>query len=688
MIAYYYFQSVLGTVTVEAKPQSINKLFQSGGDIQYVLPHFQREYAWDKTHWDELYQDVFEVYEMNWEESTPEHFLGALVVIQEGESQGTLSRYTLVDGQQRLTTISLLLCALKEVLDPNSRLRGKIEKLLVNPDEEDDRYFYKIVPTLKRDDRKAYYAVIDGELMVKYNSGIVKAYDHFFRLLRKVEKDLNAQRFFDSIVHRMQVVFITLKRDEKPYKIFETLNARGKNLTQADLVRNYVAMRLATDKQEEVFKKYWADIDRRLSDQSKKQELSSFLRHYLAMTTYTLPNEKQVYARFRDYMENRCPDEDSFVFELSKLRKFAVFYEKLLRPEMEDSSQIRDGIERLNVVLESVSYPFLMFLNDAAESKRITATDFVASLALLENYGVRRLLAGEPTNYYNKMFPTLPRDIDIDECIPSLTSLLLNKNYPTNNSIRLNLENMHRLGNQSRKRFVLVLETIDRHLAKGTDGYPILDGNATIEHIMPQTLSDHWRQHIGEDYHEVHKDLLNNLGNLTLVTQPWNSELSNSKFKDKKRQLAKHALRINSDYFSEHISEWNRAAILKRTAWLTRSALEVWPHRSPYFPPPDVSGSKPKTVRVVDRILPVDTWRNVMFQTVEALIPRITDFEAVAKKFSDRIDRHSHKFNKYASLSNGWYLSLVASDNAVYTFCKKFAQAAGLDDTDWHVEYE
>ena len=673
---------------MEAKPQSINKLFQSGGDIQYVLPHFQREYAWDKTHWDELYEDVVEVYDTSWEESTPEHFLGALVVIQEGESVGTMSRYTLVDGQQRLTTISLLLCALKEVLDPNSRLRGRIEKLLVNPDEEDNRYFYKIVPTLKRDDRKAYFAIIDGERTVKYKSGIVKAYDHFLQILRKAEKDINTQRLFDSIVNRMQVVFITLKRDEKPYKIFETLNARGKNLSQADLVRNYVAMRLETDKQEEVFNRYWADIDSRLSDQSKKQELSSFLRHYLAMTTYTLPNEKQVYARFRDYMEHRCPDEDSFVSELGTLRKFAIFYEKLLRPALEDNPQIRDGIKRLNVVLESVSYPCLMFLYDAAESSRITDMDFSASLALLENYGVRRLLAGEPTNYYNKMFPTLPRDVDIEDCIPSLTSLLLNKNYPSNNSIRLNLENMHRLGSASRKRFVLVLESIDRHLARGTGGYPILDDDPTIEHIMPQTLGDAWRQHIGEDHHEVHSDLLNNLGNLTLVTQQWNAELSNGKFEDKKRQLANHALRINSGYFCNDIPKWNRSTILDRTDWLTKLALEVWPHRSPYFPPPDVAGSTPSAVIIVDERFPVDTWRNVMVKTVEVLIPQIADFEAVAKRFSNRMGRHSHHFNSHEALSNGWYLNLVGSHNAIYTFCKKFAQAAGLDDTEWHAEYE
>lgn len=670
---------------MEAKPLSINKLFQSGGDIQYVLPYFQREYAWERPHWADLYADVKEIYDADWKETLPEHFMGALVVIQDGESIGTMSRYTLVDGQQRLTSISLLLCALKEILEPGDRLRGSIEKLLVNPDK-DHRFFYKVVPTQKYDDQKAYFAIVDGDHYVKYESSVVKAFKYFLRRLEKEEKEIDAKRFFDSIVNQMQIVFITLSRHEKPYKIFESLNAKGKELSQADLVRNYVAMRLPPEHQEKVFNKYWADIDRMLKEKRKK-ELSAFLRHYLARVSYTLPNEKQVYHRFRDHMEQHAANDKEFIEEIRKLHQYAGFYNKLLRPDKESISEISDGIRRLNTIVESVSYPFLLQLYELFESRLISDVEFAKALGILENYGVRRFLADAATSYHNKMFATLPRDLDTADFIPSLTMLLLNKNYPSNYSIRQNLKRMNKLGNLSRKKYILVLQSIDRHLAKGTDGYAILEGDATIEHIMPQTLDEDWEEHIGDNWIEVKEDFLNNLGNLTLVTQPWNVDMSNGPFQDKKEKLEKHALLINRLYFCQDISAWNDKSILARTEWLTKYALELWYPLGSLAPPSDVMGSVPSRLMVNGRRFEVESWRDVMNLTVEELLPVIDDFDNIAWKFNVNFSRQSSQFLSSHELSNGWWLKQNLSDNAIFTFCRKLVQASGLHDHDWNVDY-
>ncbi|MCY4018819.1 MAG: DUF262 domain-containing protein [Chloroflexi bacterium] len=655
---------------MRAEPQTVNQLFLAGGAIQYVLPYFQREYAWEKSHWETLYDDVMEIYNTKVDsESDQEHFMGALVVIQDGSSKGTMSRYTLVDGQQRLTTISLLLCALKEILEPNSTLGIEIQKLLINSDQHGEMFF-KVVPTKKYDDRRAYFAVIEGDSTVRYESGIRRAWDYFLTRLTKAENEINVEKFFKCIVHGMQVVFIKLDRNEQHYKIFESLNAKGKALSQADLVRNYIAMKLPLERQERAFIEYWEEIDNLLKEKQKVArgmgELTSFLRHYLARINGTLSNEKQVYARFRDYMENNFASDEKFIQELGKLRRFAKFYDKLLRPENEPDKEIRGGIQRLNIVVESVSYPFLLYLYELQTDGTITNSEFVNALRILENYGVRRFLASEPVSYHNKMFPTLPRDLDVDDFVPSLTTLLLNKNYATNNGIRQNLKRQLRLGSTSKKRLILVLQSIDRHLARGTDGYPKLESEPTIEHVMPQTLSDAWKKHIGENWEEIHGEYLNVVGNLTLVTQLWNNDLSNGSFSEKKSKLAIHALRINSDYFPRDIPCWNDHAILARTEWLTKCVLEVWHSLGGFAPPSDVMGSVPSSLVIEGTQFSVDNWREVLIHTVDALISRFDNNDEVAKRYKGRISRHTHGFQHYHEVSNGWYVNLVWSDNAIF----------------------
>ena len=675
---------------MNADPLTINKVFSSGGDVQYVLPHFQREYAWEKEHWVTLFDDVMEIYGTHAESNT-EHFMGALVVIQEGDSYGTMSKFTLVDGQQRLTTISLLLCALKEIIAPESRLRGTIEKLLKNPDEEGSLH-YKVLPTRKYNDQNAYFAIIDGERSVRSESGIVKAWNYFKRRLSNLEDELDVEKFFDCIVNSMQVVFIKLNRDEQPYKIFESLNAKGKPLSQADLVRNYIAMKLPSDRQESVFNRYWATIDNQLQERRKVArmgELSAFLRHYLAKTNGNLPNENQVYARFRDYMERNSPNTDRFIDELENLHQFAGFYERLLRPDNEPNPRIRRGIERLNIIVESVSYPFLLYLYELHASEKISASEFVKALDITENYAVRRFLAGEPTNYLNKMFPTLPRELDAGDFVPSLTSLILTKQHVSDNRIRQNLQLKFRFVQRSRQRVILVLQTIDRHLARETDGYPVLDAEPTIEHVMPQTLSDTWKAHIGSNWSEVHSDYVDNLGNLTLLTEKWNIELSNGSFEAKKARFARHALRINSDYFGQELLNWDIKAILSRTEWLTKLSLQVWHAPGDFTPPSDIIDSKPTALVIKGVEYPVSSWRDVLVNTVEKLEQEFDHFDNTARRFEGHLSRSTtNAFSRSHVLPNGWRLNTGLSASATYSFCKRYALAAGMHDREWQVKYE
>ena len=245
---------------MKADDWQMSKVFLGGSDVQFVLPIFQREYAWEEEEWQTLFDDVVETY---YESHNPhhEHFLGSLVVIEEDSEKTLFQSYTLVDGQQRLTSISLLLAALRDLTDGTSAKR-QIDKYLINADLN-GKLRYKICPTSKYDDREAYQKILDGYSADGLRSRIGKAYDFFKDRLLSLLTDtkIDPQQLFSCVLSSMYIVFIELERTDKPYKIFESLNHKGKALTEADLVRNYIAMRLPPDKQQVIFDRCWSPIE-------------------------------------------------------------------------------------------------------------------------------------------------------------------------------------------------------------------------------------------------------------------------------------------------------------------------------------------------------------------------------------------------------------------------------------------
>lgn len=572
---------------------TIADVFKNGGKIHYVLPHFQREYAWERENWITLLDDACAIHDEMPDESTEndgrlriEHFLGSLVVVDAGTFAGTGTRFNLVDGQQRLISLSLLLCALREIVQTEQLAFAKdINSLLVNEDQKDDTYF-KVLPTTKYGDRIAYQSIIRGDISLSGDSRIREAYEYFLHQLRQKIKDdsVQSKKFFLTLATAFQIVFINLNQNESPYKIFESLNAKGKPLTQADLVRNYIAMMLPPTRQENVFINSWSPIEQMLDEKRKVGhsgigELTAFLRHYLAYRSGTLCNMKHVYARFRDRMNREFADSATFIAEIETLRRFAVFYNRLLRPEQETDEASRNAMNRLAVLDLSTAFPFLLAVADAYDSEVVTKSDIAGAFHILENYLMRRFLAEEPTNYLNKMFPTLWTLIDVANFLPSLQAALLDHKYPSNNRIRQKLltRPLYLNKQSTRAQIVFLLEQINRLHSSGTDGHTVLDENATIEHILPQTPSPAWQDALGLQYDRFN-EFVHTLGNLTLLTQAWNSELSNAPFADKKSRLSKHALRLNSDYFSQDISEWNENSILARSNAMIDLLLEIWPY--------------------------------------------------------------------------------------------------------------
>lgn len=673
----------------------IVKVFSSGGDVQYVLPHFQREYTWGKEQWQVLLDDIFAIYDEYTDKNPPEHFMGSLVVINDNDTSNVFSVFKLVDGQQRLTTISLMLCALERLIKSETpALKRKLRKLLVNEDEQGDLH-YKILPTTKFGDREAYIKIIDGEVPDKSDSKIPASFLFLEATLKKkIEaNEIQPERLFVILTTCLEVVFIDLNHDESPYKIFESLNAKGKPLTQADLVRNYIAMKLPLAEQQGVFNSHWSKIEeflqeKRNTGRSGLGELTAFLRHYLAMQSGILINEGHVYARFRDRMEKEFPNDEDFITELSNVRRYAEHYDKFLRPEHEPNVEIRQVLNRLNILETATACPFLLRVYDAYHKAELTVTQMKEVLSVLENYLLRRWIASEPTNYLNKMFPQIWGQVELTATAETLRNVLASRNYPSDRRVRQAISTNKLYDSRSRDKIKLILEGINRHLSLGTGAFTALDSSATIEHIMPQNLNHSWQSELGQDWNQSHKDNLHLLGNLTLVTQEWNSGvLSNYDFVTKRKRLSEHGLLLNKVYFTESIAGWDEAAIRVRAEFLADKFMEIWPAIGE--PEEEIlsSSSKPRVLTIQGNSFSVKTWRDVTVKTVQFVIANCKDFDAIAREIPQLLSRDSFLSNW--PLSNGWNINVRLSSERVSDYCQKLLETAGYSRDDWAVtEYD
>lgn len=676
---------------MKADSLHIGKVFSSGGDTQFILPHFQREYAWEREDWQTLLKDIFSIYKLYSESRPPEHFMGALVVISDGPRAGTVPVYRLVDGQQRLTTISLLLCALRDVLPDapeHTGLKRKLCSYLINQYESGDLY-YKLLPTLKYGDRASYCAVVDGKPVPQVESKIPQAYTYLRKQLRtKLEADeFVPQRLFNVLMTSLQVVFINLDNREKPHEIFESLNAKGKALTQADLVRNYIAMKLPPERQETVFTELWSPIEEMLLEKrqvgrSRLGELTAFLRHYFAYQTGVLINQDHVYSRFRDRGEELTVE--AFEAELDRLRTFANYYDHLLRPDNEPDSEVGARIARLNTLESSTAYPFLLMLYDWWERNRITRTELLESLQLLERYLVRRFLANESTNY-NRFFPPLVNEVDADDVIDSLHVALSNKREPSDTRLRQTAERvaLYRNSQFVRQRLTLILETINRHLSKQSGAYTVLDAAATIEHIMPQTLSLAWERALGSEWQEDY-EFVDTLGNLTLVTQEWNSALSNAAYSQKLEKLQQHGLKLNQAYFGENApATWNGEAIRERAQWLMAQVTQIWPQIGETA----VGYEKvPKHAVILGEIYTVESWRDVLRRTADfAATMQDGAFAETVVADQERYFTQQPTNDRWHPLSNGWFVYQNLNADTIRSVCDGIIESMGLPEDEYEV---
>jgi hypothetical protein len=287
------------------------------------------------------------------------------------------------------------------------------------------------------------------------------------------------------------------------------------------------------------------------------------------------------------------------------------------------------------------------------------------------------------------MFASLWKDIDVEDLVSSIKEVVFTKNYPADYSV-LQKGLSRKLYDKSfttRAKTTLVLESINKHLSikNRRGGYTVLDGKATIEHILPQRPSNIWKSDLGDSFNQIYDQYLHTIGNLTLVTTPWNTELSNLPFVQKKNKLSEHALELNNNYFVQPISRWDEEAILDRATFLLENVIEIWPSVGVSKQPIKEKRVIPGKLTILGEVYRVSSWRDVAEKTVESIIQTCDNFPAMAAYVPSFLSRQSFPYSD-RKLSNGWYLNTNLSARDIMRYVRKLMDKAGLTENDWKIE--
>lgn len=561
---------------MKAAETSLRNLLE--GTKQFQIPLFQRPYSWKKENWGALWADLMSLYK---DEVKGFYFLGPIVTQSAPGTAEGISPYIVIDGQQRLTTLTILLAALRNCLEKSDKnMAQEVEELyLINKFKKDDD-IYKVLPT--QDDREAYKSIIQSKKTkdIKKEGQIYEAYKFFDGKLKKPDADeeiiIDYAKFKIIVLERLLLVNITSDDNDNPYLIFESLNNKGEELTQADLVRNYIFMKLPAEERDEVYTSEWLPLQEKfklnVENKGYADELTNAIWFYLRKDGEAI-NQKAVYKEVKKIFDN---SDHGVKLELKRLTQFANYYQRLKFDGEESEPKLRRWFQRLLRLDFTTCHIFLLNIYQEYEEKRLSLEDFEKIMRYLESYFVRRWLAGISTRVLGNVFNNLYNQVrgkNPDDIVSSLRAVLLsfegNQAWPDDEAFIQGIINQSVYSKSSSDRSKLLLESIEESLTREQVNPQTL----TIEHIMPQKLKKEWQQMLGKHHVTIHKKWLHTLGNLTLTG--YNSEQSNKQFTEKKLFLKTSNLTLNQ-YF-QNVDIWDEEAIISRAKYIADIAIKVWP---------------------------------------------------------------------------------------------------------------
>lgn len=618
---------------MQAQVHSISNVL-SFTATSFFIPPFQRAYAWGKTEIERYFSDIKKILQYKDKPKQLEHFFGTLVV--KSEINGFDTIYKVIDGQQRLTTTLIFLIALRDNLTTDNNEINHINQTYLFTSNGN----IKLTPVIK--DYENYQALVNKQIT---KPSIIKtAYDIFCNLINDYKKQFSEVILQDFIyaIKKLNVAVIFLEEDpfkgEDPQIIFETLNSLGKPLTLSDLIRNYVLLNFPADKQTKIYETLWfPKIEQPLGDKS-----SEFFRDFLQYKTQKLlkvvsnNSTKEIYAEFKNYIATKYKDNTEFINDIIS---YAPLYKLVITEENKVGEIITNAeiIELLRNIfwdIKSEAFkPFVLGMLFYYNNKKLSDNILIDSLKTIRTYLIRRrimkLTLGE-----NKTIPTLSKFVDDlankkITMLELLTNLAFATRFPNDAEVRKKLTETP-LYEESKSYIKFIFGKIEKHNTKVSVNFR--DPKITIEHIMPQKLTEDWQNMLGKNFEDIHKEYLHNIGNLILTE--FNSEMGNKPFDEKQTKLKKSNLNFRNEILNA--KKWSKLEIKNHQEKMIDDFLTVFdlPQQFQLSPnwnqivkdqvfndeisPLDdeastiVTGSKPKSIIIDDQIFKVSNWQDVL----------------------------------------------------------------------------
>jgi uncharacterized protein with ParB-like and HNH nuclease domain len=658
---------------MQASETTIRKLIE--GSKQYVIPLFQRPYSWNQKHWSTLWQDVIDLVA---DANARPHFFGSTVTAPARSVPQGVGKWLLIDGQQRMTTTQLFLAAIRDAASDASatNLSQKIEgQSLLTAYETGDEQL-KVLPT--QGDREAFRHIIRHE--DRPPSRLTDCHSFFLSRLR-ARKGLSAE-FLETVylvvVDRLSLVGITCDEQDNPHLIFESLNAKGEKLTPADLIRNFLLMRIHVNEQQTVFDQHWRPIQEALRDQ-----LTEFVRHYL-MKEGKIIKSADIYFELKDRLVSATPDQTKQF--LADLHRHGMHYARFINPaEFEADRDISASLNRLRVIEATVAYPLLLRVFDVVHRGSLTRAQLLEVLNILESFLIRRSVCGYPSNQLRKIFPPIFDAVggSGESFVAGVREQLGGKRCPDDKTFADALFTQPLYATAKRgTRLRIMLERLEESFDHKE---PADLSTAQIEHVMPQTLTPAWFQELGDDAPKHYARLLHTLGNLTLTG--YNPDLSNRPYAEKRELLKTSHFELNRHF--DQVERWTPAAIEARARSIADRALKIWADvgRDGLSQADAVVGlQKPVAVRYLQQMQPITSWKQAAIKLVEMFEDARPGLLAsiVAKgKLAGDLSMEADRFSRSSVKIGGVYFNTHASARTLQHRVRKIATKADIAGADY-----
>ena len=650
--------------------------FFDGSDKRFIIPLYQRNYDWKEDNCEQLFQDLLKMHHSD----RKSHFFGSIV---SSIQSGTEDRF-IIDGQQRITTVSLLLIAMVnafkvgDIQATDGKLVDKIfKRYLVDEYQEDERKV-KLKPIKK--DMDAFDALLykPKEQYLK-GSNVTRNYEFFYDKI--VKSGLTMDELFETI-KKLEVINIKLDEDDDPQLIFESLNSTGLDLSEADKIRNYLLMSLAPAEQDDLYTRYWNPIE-----ESTKYDPSSFVRDYLTMKQGKIGRIDKIYFIFKEYAENERIGRAEL---LEEMHHYAKIYSQIDNANM-GTEKINRKLNQVRTLDSTVAYPFYMAFFDYAEKNGLSDEEKYRVLDIVEAYWARRIICNLPSNALNKVFATLHRDVlnnmnkAVEGTNPTYTDvliyLLLKKGrssvFPKDDEVKEDFATRQVYKMPANLR-MFILERMENRDSKECHDVvkQLTEKTISIEHIMPQTLSEKWKDALGEEWERIHQQYLHTMANLTLTG--YNSQYSNLAFlekRDMEKGFNDSAFRLNN--YVKSCDQWTEVEMKQRQHDLLEVFMRLWPMPSTTFEPAkreiesasiedddyEFSGKKIQGYFYHNVHYTVNTWKEMLIQMCNhVLLEKRSTIEWLCANEEHGFSRTPETWRK--ELAPGLY---VWTDNSTYT---------------------